>query len=130
MGTTPNASLGSGQRGSLQSPMDGVALIDDSGLISSLGAAYGDGHPSRLSISVAEEILDAPSPEKPTPESKEPAAPTPDAVEPGQPIIEGSFWTFGQWQPAPTDRTDEPTRQEETHRTGRATPRRRSVDDH
>ncbi len=130
--------------GSPQPRFDGVAFIDDAGLISSLGAAFGRGHPSRLSISVAEEILDAPPPVGQAPEARQPVVRTPPAVDPEQPIVKGSFWSFGQWPPArpetrgeaespgePTpDRVGESTRYGDRPGTGRIVPRRRSLDDH
>jgi hypothetical protein len=134
----------SGQSGLPQARFDGVAFIDDSGLISSLGAAFGHGNPSGLSISVAEEILDAPPPEEQAPEARQPPVRTPLAVDPEQPIVKDSFWSFGQWPPArpetrgkaespeePTlDRAGESTRYGDRPRTGLIVPRRRILDDH
>ncbi len=115
----------------------------DAGLIFSIGNAIRSGRPAGMTVAVAEEILDPPSPgteapEAPSTEGKlneEPAAAKTT-------LLQGSLWSFGIWSPetpaskgtADADRSA--TRKKSAARQGtsgppaRPVPRRRSGDGH
>ena len=130
-----------GSEGDLDEPIlrpRGAPYVDDAGLIFTIGNAVRSGRSAGMTIAVAEEILDPPSPSMEAPE--EPSSEGKSNEEPAAPkstLLQGSLWSFGIWSPetpAPNRTIDRSaTREKPEARQGasaKPVPRRRSGDGH
>ena len=116
----------------------GAPYVDDAGLIFTIGNAVRSGRPAGMTVAVADEILDPPSPITEAPEApSSEGKPNEEPAAPKSTLLQGSLWSFGIWSPeipAPNRTTDRSaTREKPEVRQGasaKPVPRRRSGDGH